>query len=311
MEHLSTATSDHPAGRTTTATTATGGRHHRRALALAAAVAAVGLVGGLVACDGGGNDAGAAGPNTSTAPATTSPARETAPPATAAPSTTAPADASAGQSSSTSTAPAAPEVTPAGATVPNTADGYATATFDAWLHGNDGHLRKLATEPVADFLSATTPGEPGEWSGPACEGAAGSSYCSWTQPDAEFVLRIRNETASLGRRHAVVDAYFTIPAGGIAVWPFTTTQQAADSQAAADEGHQPWLLGAESVAVTYASAEFGWQDAGAEQVLADPSTYRVTDPASGARADITLAQPARQGDGGIWAVVRAGATRSS
>ena len=273
-------------------------------------MAAVGLVGGLVACNGGGSDTGAARPSTPRAPATTSPAHETAAPTTAAPPTTAPAGASAGDMSSATTAPASPAATPATAGVPGTPLAYGAATFDAWLHGTDRVLRKLATRPVADFLSATTPSEPGGWSGPTCEGAAGSTYCSWTRSDTELVLRIGNEAASLGQKHAVIDAYFTIPAGGVAVWPFTTAQQAADSQAAADEGHQPWLLGAESVAVTYASAEFGWQDAGAEQ-LAEPSVYRVTDPASGARADITLAQPARQGEGGIWAVVRAGASRTS
>jgi len=32
----------------------------------------------------------------------------------------------------------------------------------------------------------------------------------------------------------------------------------------------------------------------------------VTDPATGAMAELVLDQPARQGEGGIWAVTRAG-----
>ncbi|HLM28611.1 MAG TPA: hypothetical protein VK360_01715 [Acidimicrobiales bacterium] len=159
---------------------------------------------------------------------------------------------------------------------------------------------------MADFLAARTPHEPGEWSGPACDGAAGSTYCAWTQPDAELVIRVGNEAVSQRRKHAVVEAFFTVPAGGVAVWPFTTPEQAANAQTAVDEGHQPWLLDAATVAVSYAGAELGWQDATVEQEQTDPGIYRVTDPASGARADITLAQPVRQGQGGIWAIVRAG-----
>jgi hypothetical protein len=126
------------------------------------------------------------------------------------------------------------------------------------------------------------------------------------QGTVRFVVAgaVRNEAVSQGRKHAVAEAFFTDPAGGVAMWPFTTAEQAANTQTGVDEGHQPWLLDAASVAVSYAGAELGWPDTGIEQV--QPSTYRVTDPASGARAELALAQPARQGEGGIWAVVRAG-----
>jgi hypothetical protein len=306
MEHLSTASADDPGSQTTTATAAPtpGGGGHRRVLAVAAAVAAVALVGGLLARDDGGSDAGTTGPTTSTAPVTTSPARETAPPVTAAPPTTVPAAASASHASSATAAPVSSAVAPAITGVPTSPESYATAAFDAWLQGNDRRLRKLATGPVADFLAARTPREPGAWSGPTCDGAAGSTYCAWTKPGAELVIRVRNEAASQGRKHAVAETFFTVPAGGVAVWPFMTAEQAADVQASVDQGHQPWLLAAATVAGSYAGAELGWQDAGIEQV--QPSIYRVTDPASGARADLTLAQPARQGEGGIWTVVRAG-----
>jgi hypothetical protein len=306
MKHLSTVRADHPGGRSTTsaAVPMAGHGRHRRALAAAAAVAAVALAGGLVACDDGGRDAGTAGPTTSTTPETTSSAQETARPATTASPTTAPLIASASRASSATTAAVAPAVAPATTGVPTSPEGYATAAFDAWLHGNDGRLRKLTTGGVADFLAARTPDEPGEWSGPTCDGAAGSTYCAWTQPDTEFVIRVRNEAVSQGRKHAVADAFFTVPAGGVAMWPFTTAEQAANTQTSVDEGHQPWLLDAATVAVSYAGAELGWPDTGIEQV--QPSTYQVTDPASGARAELALAQPARQGEGGIWAVVRAG-----
>jgi hypothetical protein len=306
MKHHSTVRADYPGGRSTTAAAVAMAGHgrHRRALAAAAALAAVTLAGGLVACDDGGRDAGTAGPATSMTPETTSPARETARPATSAPQTTASADTAASRASSATSVLVAPAVASAITGVPTSPEGYATAAFDVWLHGNDGRLRKLTTGPVADFLAARTPDETGEWSGPACDGAAGSTYCAWTQPDTELVIRVANEAVSQGRKHAVAEAFFTVSAGGVAIWPFTTAEQAANTQAGVDEGHQPWLLDAATVAVSYAGAELGWQDAGIEQV--QPSTYRVTDPASGARAELALAQPARQGEGGIWAVVRAG-----
>jgi hypothetical protein len=191
--------------------------------------------------------------------------------------------------------------------VPADPGSYATAAFDAWLQGKDGRLRKLATPSVADFLAARSPDDPGTWSGSACDGAAGSTYCAWAQPGAQFVIRVANETASQGQKHAVIEAFFTAPEGDVAVWPFTTAEQAAEMQAAVDEGHQPWRLNPESVALAYAGAELGWSDARIDVVFPS-STYRLTDPASGAQAVLTLAQPARQGDSGIWAVVRAGST---
>jgi hypothetical protein len=298
MEHLLTTTTAVP--------TAVGGGH-RRARQAAAVMAAVALAGGLLAFSGGGDDTGRAGPTTS-APVTTSPRQEIArpAPAPAAQSTPVPAAASTSQRPSADAAPVSPVGTPATASLPTSPEDYATAAFDAWLQGDDRRLTKLTTEPVTDFLGARAPDEPGEWSGPTCDGAAGSTYCAWAQPAAQLVLRVHNEAVSQGRKHAVAEAFLIPPAGGVALWPFTTAERAANTQAAVDEGHQPWLLGAESVAGAYARGELGWQDASMEQVQVQPSTYRVTDPASGAQADLTLSQPARQGDSGIWAVVRAG-----
>jgi hypothetical protein len=48
----------------------------------------------------------------------------------------------------------------------------------------------------------------------------------------------------------------------------------------------------------------GWTGATVESARSD--VYWVTDPATGHRAEITVAQPVRSGEGGIWAVVQAG-----
>ena len=289
-------------------------------IAAAAAVGLAALVGGvLVAGDDGGREGAAARPAASAAPSTTAPARSstsTAParPTTApAPPTTAPADPAVANPAVASPAapqgPAAPvpvAAAPAAVTgLPTDPASYATAAFDAWLHGREGRLRKLVSAPVADLLAALTPHDSGGWSGPVCEGAAGSTSCTWAGPGARLTLSVADQAAARGGRHAVTEAVVTPPAGGVAVWPFTTAEQAADTQAAFDAGHQPWLGGPESVALAYAGAELGWPDAVIDSEDPEASTlFRLTDPATLAVVDVTMAQPARQGLGGIWAVVR-------
>jgi hypothetical protein len=315
MEHLSTTAMAAPA---TEGRRRAGGDRRRRTIAVVAAATAVtvALAGAALAHgsgaggDGAGEVGGGPAGRQTTAPAAptgASPVRgETGTPVMA-PATTAPVSEAGTSNATPTTAARASSVSAsAGASLSTSPEGYVTAAFDAWLQGNDRRLRKLATAPVAAFLAARTPHESGEWSGPTCEGAAGSSYCAWTQADAQIVLRLNNEAASLGRKHAVVEAFFIPPAGGVAVWPFTTAEQAANTQAGVDQGHQPWLLDPAAVAVSYAQAELGWQDAGVDQVMPQPAVYRVTDPASGTQADLTMAQVVREGSGGIWAVVRAG-----
>lgn len=82
---------------------------------------------------------------------------------------------------------------------------------------------------------------------------------------------------------------FVCPEGGMAA--------AEELQSAVDEGHQPWRLSPEDVA---ASCAFG--SIGADVVAAGPDTYRVTDEATGEAFIVEVAQPVRQGSGGIWVV---------
>jgi len=87
----------------------------------------------------------------------------------------------------------------------------------------------------------------------------------------------------------------------IGLWPVTTLQQAREIQDGADAGHQPWLLSPERVAVSYAAAELGLYQPVSRRV--GPNTYQVG--ATGA-ATLRLAQPVRQGTGGVWVVTRVG-----
>jgi hypothetical protein len=251
------------------------GRSRTRTLAAGATISVVTLLGTVLG--GGPALAATAGPASPPMPAV---------PATAAPSPSSPR-------------PAAVTGLPTGPTR------YATAAFGAWRHGNDARLSRLATPSVATFLAAHTPDRADAWSGPTCESAAGTTSCTWSETGAQLTLRVANDAAARGRKHAVVEALFTPPAGGVAVWPFTTAEQATTTQAAVDEGHQPWLVSSESVAMAYANGVLDWPAAVIDSE--DPEeglSYRLTDPNTLTVVDVTMAQPARPGFGGIWAVVQ-------
>jgi hypothetical protein len=95
-----------------------------------------------------------------------------------------------------------------------------------------------------------------------------------------------------------------VPDTVIGLWPVTTLQQAREIQDGADAGHQPWLLSPERVAVSYAASELGLYQPVARRV--GPSTYQVGATGSEWAATLRLAQPVRQGPGGVWVVTRIG-----
>jgi hypothetical protein len=90
----------------------------------------------------------------------------------------------------------------------------------------------------------------------------------------------------------------------VGLWPVTTLEQAREIQDGADAGHQPWLLSPERVATSYAAAELGLYQPVARRV--GPNTYQVGATGSEWAATLRLAQPVRQGVGGVWVVTRVG-----
>jgi hypothetical protein len=267
-----------------------GGGHPRR-LALIAAAVAVALAAAVtivVAGRGGDNETSGSSQSPSTALTTTTAASTTA--------STEPGAAANPPPATATTAPA-PSGMPAG---PND---YAVAAFTAWQQGNLAALAELAEPEVVGFLAAADPGD-GNWGAPRFEGAAGSTYATWTRPEIEFVVRVGNEMASTGQPHAVSQVFFWSAPGRVAIWPFTTQDEANATQEQVDQGHQPWLLELTTVVSSYAEAELGWANAAVATV--GPTSYEVTDPDSGAQANLVVSQPARTGEGGIWAVTRAG-----
>jgi hypothetical protein len=87
------------------------------------------------------------------------------------------------------------------------------------------------------------------------------------------------------------DAGVTLP------WPASGAAKVAALQSAVDGGAQPWLLDPTEVALSYAAAR-GWTDAKATADGASSVTVR----SSAGTHSLTLTQPGRTGNGGIWVV---------
>jgi hypothetical protein len=88
----------------------------------------------------------------------------------------------------------------------------------------------------------------------------------------------------------------------VGLWPVRTLEQARRIQDGADAGHQPWLLSPELVSTSYATAEYGISDPVARKV--GPAAYEVGARNSEWVATLHLAQPVRQGAGGVWVITR-------
>jgi hypothetical protein len=90
----------------------------------------------------------------------------------------------------------------------------------------------------------------------------------------------------------------------VGLWPAKTLDQAQMLQAGADDGHEPWALSPELVSTSYAAAELNLFEPVARKV--GPAAYEVGARNSEWVATLHLAQPVRQGTGGIWVVTRTG-----
>jgi hypothetical protein len=180
---------------------------------------------------------------------------------------------------------------------------YAQAVFDAWQSGDSATVIELSGPATAQLLLARSPGDD-QWSDtPSCEGAAGSTYCTWTSGGPSLQLRVLNEAASKGAAHAVSEAAFVEAPGAVAIWPFTSQEAADNTQQSVDDGHSPWQLEPSAVATSFAGAVLGWDNAVVE-TLSAPVNLRVSDATTGVSVDLELAQPSRPGNGGIWAITR-------
>jgi hypothetical protein len=217
------------------------------------------------------------------------------------------ADRSPPEPASTPESPATSATAQAPTVLPASPVEYATALFESWLRGDQASVDELAQPYVAKVLASRAHHEPAGWQGPQCEGAAGSTFCSWVRPDIALTIRVANEAASQREPHAGTGVTFGTAPDRVAIWPYTTAEEARNSQDQVDEGHSPWQLSAEAVALSYANAVLGWSAATADPIPGQESLFLVTAPQKGSAVEVQLVQPVRAGEGGIWAITRVNA----
>jgi hypothetical protein len=90
--------------------------------------------------------------------------------------------------------------------IPRSAQDYGIAFVTAWVEGDRTRATQLGTGSAVKDAFAAGPGAAPRFQ--RCEGAAGSSYCTWVGSEYTLQLRILNETASLGQPHAVTEVVF-------------------------------------------------------------------------------------------------------
>jgi hypothetical protein len=95
-----------------------------------------------------------------------------------------------------------------GGALPTNVEAYAELFVSHWVRGDRGGAEQLGTpESVsAIFAAAETPA-----AAPAlrdCEGAAGSSYCTFDGVGYTLIVRLGNEAVQQGKLHAVIEVRF-------------------------------------------------------------------------------------------------------
>ena len=90
--------------------------------------------------------------------------------------------------------------------IPRSAQDYGIAFVTAWVKGDRTRATQLGSEAAVKDAFAVRPGVAPRFQ--HCEGAAGSSYCTWEGDEYTLQLRILNETASTGQPHAVAEVAF-------------------------------------------------------------------------------------------------------
>jgi hypothetical protein len=87
-----------------------------------------------------------------------------------------------------------------------------------------------------------------------------------------------------------------------AIWPFDSPERALAWQLDVDAGRRAWSLDAARVSARYARTVLRWGFPEVRQ--ADPHTFEITDPGSGAILTVQAGQPVSPGQGGVWAITR-------
>jgi hypothetical protein len=141
---------------------------------------------------------------------------------------------------------------------------------------------------AATALAGCTSGAPG----PTSTGAGTPPLTPAPATAAPATSAVAPPTASPPTAAQGSTAGVTLP------WPVSGAADVAALQQSVDGGAQPWLLDPTEVALSYAAAR-GWTGAQAAGSGAGDVTVRSS---AGTHA-LTLAQPGRTGNSGIWVVI--------
>ncbi|HSJ35516.1 MAG TPA: hypothetical protein VLB85_10730 [Acidimicrobiia bacterium] len=101
------------------------------------------------------------------------------------------------------------ETLPEAEPLPTNAAAYAAAAFEAWRADDEEMLGRLLTEESLEALRNITFDPGADWEFDRCEGAAGSSYCTWTGPDGSLSFRVGNQAVAAGEEQAITEALVT------------------------------------------------------------------------------------------------------
>jgi hypothetical protein len=115
-----------------------------------------------------------------------------------------------GPTLTTATAPPTRATTPPpardGEPIPDNARDYARAFVTAWAERDRPRAEQLAASSVVTTTFASSVPTPPTLKG--CEGAAGSSYCTYEGDEYTMTVRVLNEMASHRQPHAVTEVRF-------------------------------------------------------------------------------------------------------
>ncbi len=97
------------------------------------------------------------------------------------------------------------------AAIPTDAVDYADELVRAWGAGREAQMSELATSDVIAALKQHAPQGGPNWDRTAQDAGAGSVFVTYrnTEDNSVLQLRVLNETAANGDKHAVVEAKFT------------------------------------------------------------------------------------------------------
>ena len=181
-------------GATSTGVTSTGAT---ATIAVLTAVTAL-----LAACGTGTGGSGGAAISTTTVPPVTVTVTQTptATPSTSLPSTS---PSSPGKPNTTMSIPP-PAKDPV--TIPDNPKAYGQAFVTAWVERDQADASRLGTTAAVDTAFGSTVRTAPKFI--RCEGAAGSSYCTWEGDEYTMTVRVLNEAASQRQMHAVAEVKF-------------------------------------------------------------------------------------------------------